>query len=425
MSLKKKQEERAEIFAKLEKVATGLEKETDVENQRSRQEEYRNLKAIKAKLDTEIESLMIVEDFKSSQESVNEQKQYDRHIRSKSDYGITFEDSDKALRTIVMNKLGFDVPSDFAEAADKLNYRNRQKIVLNTRSAQSLETKGSNWQVDVLAEKLIEKKKYYGPIWTGNNFYELVTPTNSVHKFLKSDSTTDDSYVLAHDENTEVDSATKELDQITSSAKAYATGVFPISYENIRDTSFPIWDFAAKSLAKDIARKEASLFTNGATSEHAGIVPGSTLGYQTTASSTAFAWTDVLELIKSIDYEVRQSPKFALMMNDSIYFEMLKWAEGTTNAPLYTNLVNGGEYKFHNIRILINNYMPSAAASNAKIMLAGDFDSFLIRRVGTVDIVPLNELLARQLSVGMVAWASSGCCVLDSANIKHLKMKSA
>ena len=116
---------------------------------------------------------------------------------------------------------------------------------------------------------------------------------------------------------------------------------------------------------------------------------------------------------------------FALMMHDSIYFELLAFAD-TTTAPLFLqNLTSGGELRLFGYKIIINNAMPSACVADAKVILAGDFDQFLVRHVGGVDIIPLNEFLAPQLSVGMLAWATSGCCMLDSTAIKHMSMKSA
>lgn len=205
------------------------------------------------------------------------------------------------------------------------------------------------------------------------------------------------------------------------SAYNYASQV-KVSMQLLQDNAFDLNAFLAEAMGERIARATNAAFTTGTgSSQPQGIITGATLG-NTAASATAIAADDILDLIHSIDPSYRNKPSFGLMAHDNVIAAIRALGLGSANDfPIFIPSMEAGQPdKLFGYNIYYNNDMASAITTGQKTLLAADFNKFVVRSAGGVQMVRLNERYMDELEVGFVAYARKDAKVLDSRAVKYL-----
>jgi len=160
-----------------------------------------------------------------------------------------------------------------------------------------------------------------------------------------------------------------------------------VSQQLLQDSAFDLNSFLVEAMGERIARATNAAFTTGTgSSQPQGIITGAAAG-KTAASATAITADEILDLIYSIDPSYRNNPGFGLMAHD--------------------NVISA-------IRAL------GSIATGNKTLLAADFNKFVVRNAGGIQMLRLNERFADELEVGFVAWKRSDSVVLDNRAVKYL-----
>lgn len=219
----------------------------------------------------------------------------------------------------------------------------------------------------------------------------------------------------------------QDLTLASVSLDSYKYGtVSKISWELLQDSAFDMAQELVNSFGARFGRAmNASATTGTGSAQPNGVVTASTLG-KTAASATAVTFPEVLDLIHSIDPAYRASPKFGLMFNDTILLALKKLTIGSAtndSRPLWQpSYVAGQPDKIDGFQYWINQGMASAMTTGQKIMLAGDFDKFVIRMVKDLTVLRLDELYANNGIVGFQGYMRWDSDCLNTAAIKHLKL---
>lgn len=206
---------------------------------------------------------------------------------------------------------------------------------------------------------------------------------------------------------------------------AYKLGtMIKVSEELLNDNVFNLESYIAREFARRIGNKEEdAFFTGDGSGKPTGILAatgGAQLGV-TTASATAIAIDEVLDLFYSLKASYRNKAVF--VMNDATVKAIRKLKDGQGQYLWQPSLQAGTPDTILNRPLYTSAYVPAIAAT-AKTIVFGDFSYYWVAdRQGRV-FKRLNELYAATGQVGFAATQRvDGKLILPEA-IKMLQQKA-
>jgi HK97 family phage major capsid protein len=196
------------------------------------------------------------------------------------------------------------------------------------------------------------------------------------------------------------------------------------SLELIQDSAFDIGEFIAESFSESFGRGLNEHFTTGSGSgQPNGLVTASTAG-TTAASATAFTRSELVDHMHKIDPGYRKSKKCGWMMNDLILAAIKKLSLGSGDAsPLWQISMRDSEPdRIEGFPYWINQDMSSALTTGQKIILFGDYNKYIVRRVLGMVLRRLEERFIDNGQIGFIAFARYDAELSNTAAVKHLKL---
>lgn len=200
------------------------------------------------------------------------------------------------------------------------------------------------------------------------------------------------------------------------------TSLVRVSKQLIDDAGFNLDSFLVEALGERVARKTNIDFTSGnGTDKPKGIVDESLEGAEV-ATSGALVANDVLNLIHSIDPSYRNKSSFGLMCSGTIMALLQKLGVGSSNDfPIFIPSMTAGEPdKLFGYNVYYNNDMDSDLAAAEKVLIAADFDKYVVRRAGGINLIRLDERYMDEMEVGFLVSARRDGHAVDTRAIKHL-----
>ena len=252
---------------------------------------------------------------------------------------------------------------------------------------------------------------------TGNQIdWPTVNDTSNVSAILSENGDADAS-------TTDVTFANKQLD-------AYKTnpGVLKTSRELFTDSAINIEALLGELMGERTGRFENQWFTTGTgSSQPNGCVTAASQG-KYAAEPTTLTYTEILELLHSVDPAYRIGPSVRFMFNDNTLLNIKKLVVGSADArPLWEPSLKVGEPdRLAGYPYTINQDMANMAAS-AKSILYGDFSKFVVRKVGTPFFRRLDERYADYDQIGWLLFTRVDSELIDASGgaIKYLQMHSS
>jgi HK97 family phage major capsid protein len=289
---------------------------------------------------------------------------------------------------------------------------NNDRLVLK-RAAQSTTSGAGGYTIPqgFLAE-LEKKLLYYNNL---RNVSRVIrTDTGNPLPFPVTDDTGNPATVGA--ENTAPSETAMTFTQVLLGSYRYESLVLT-SNELLRDSGLDLASEIGGMLGERIGRKETTDFTTGnGTTAPEGVVTGSSAGV-TGATTTTITLANIMGLIGSLDYAYQQGASF--MMHQAIWNTILQLADSQSR-PLFLDLLNGNAPKLLGYPVVINNAMASSIAASAKTILFGDFSKHMIRDIGDIEIIRLNERYADKYQTGFLAINRCDAKVMQSSAIKRI-----
>lgn len=161
----------------------------------------------------------------------------------------------------------------------------------------------------------------------------------------------------------------------------------------------------------------SKLTTGSGSSDVEGIVTNSTAG-KTAAGTAAVTADEIIDLIHSVDPAYRNSPRTAIMMNDSTLAAVRKLKDGNGNYLWQMgNYQAGIPQNILGYNVVVNQAMDSLAAAK-KVMLFGDMSKFYVRKVGAPSLYVARERFAPDY--GILGYIRFDGVLTNTAAIKHL-----
>ena len=206
------------------------------------------------------------------------------------------------------------------------------------------------------------------------------------------------------------------------------TSLVRVSNQLLQDSGFDLNSFLVEALGERVSRKTNADFTTGdGSTKPKGIVSEAT-GSLAVATSGALVANDVLNLIHSIDPSYRNKASFGLMCSGTIMALLQKLGVGSSNDfPIFIPSMTPGEPdKLFGYNVYYNNDMATDLTSaSAKVMIAADFDKYVVRRAGGVQMIRLSERYMDEMEVGFLVSARRDGHAVDTRAIKGLAGKAA
>lgn len=230
----------------------------------------------------------------------------------------------------------------------------------------------------------------------------LTTTSGEAMAWITEDDTANEGAILA--ENTAVTEQDMAWGTSELGAYMYTSKLVRVSLQLLQDDDYNAEARLGTALGRRIGRAQNRHFTTGTgTAQPEGIVTNAAIGKTGAAGQvTTVTYDDLIDLELSVLEAYRTNGRF--MFSDTTLGALRK-VKDTTGQYLWQpglqagapNLLNGHPY-------IINNYMPTPAAS-AKTILFGDFrEGFVVRRVRDVQLLRLAERFADFLQVGFLAF---------------------
>lgn len=222
--------------------------------------------------------------------------------------------------------------------------------------------------------------------------------------------------------------ATSETDMVFGNVAFTSynyTSLVRVSKQLIDDAGFNLDSFLVEALGERVARATNIDFTSGdGSSKPKGIVAEST-GTLAVATSGALVAQDILNLIHSIDPSYRNKSSFGLMCSGTIMAAIQKLGVGSSNDfPIFIPSMTAGEPdKLFGYNVYYNNDMDSDLAAAEKVLLAADFDKYVVRRAGGVNLIRLDERYMDEMEIGFLVSARRDGHAVDTRAIKALSGK--
>ena len=211
---------------------------------------------------------------------------------------------------------------------------------------------------------------------------------------------------------------------ITFGAQKYSSKLVLISSELLRDSAFNLAAEIGRVAGERIGRIVNTDLTtgSGAGTVPKGIITAATSGV-TAATATAIAWTEVLDLIHSVDVAYRSQPGAGIMCHDNVVLYLRKLADGMGRLMWESNPVVGQPDRLHGYPVIVNNDMASAVSGTNKTLLFGALNKYKVREVASIRLRRLVERYAEYDQEGFVAFMEYDGDLLDAGTnpVKYLK----
>jgi HK97 family phage major capsid protein len=409
-------EERADVIAQMEQMAEVVKNESRAFSQEEL-EEYDAFDEQQGVLEMSAKSIERIEKLGSYAVKQSQDRQI---LHADTGRKITGRDVDMAFRAFALSNSEFKLTDDMLRAADKLELNlNASMFTIKMEQTTDVTTQGGYLLNDSIYSGIDTALLAYGGAI--QNARVLNTGTGETLHFVTVDDSANEA--TAHVEVATVGNTDVVFGRVQLSAFSRATSVFPISYELLTDSQFPIGPYVGELLGERVARDRNELLTNGVgTTEPRGFLLDSVLG--STCTNNAIVADDLYDLYFSVDSAYRSSPSCAFQMNDATLAAIVAlddldgrplWGAGLNAAPGSTILGKP---------VIVNNDMPVMVATERNAIIAfGDWSRFYVRIVQPgVTISKLSERYAQEMSIGILAYNRFDSAIVNSGTdpIKHM-----
>lgn len=249
---------------------------------------------------------------------------------------------------------------------------------------------------------VVEAMKWYGGMLTAP-CEEIVTDAGNDLPIPLDNDTGQTGELVG--ENTQTNTQDIAFTQKTLKAYNYSSKVILASIQFLQDTAIDAEAYLARKVAARIGRIVNTHLTTGTGSaQPSGVVTGASLGVTgTTGQTTSVIYNDLVDLKHKIDKAYRNPLTCRWMMNDATVAAVAK-IKDTTGMPIWQIGMQVEEPdRLLGFPLEVNNDIAVMAAS-AKSILFGDFSTYKIRRVRSMQLLRLVERYADYFQVGFIGF---------------------
>lgn len=210
--------------------------------------------------------------------------------------------------------------------------------------------------------------------------------------------------------------------QVVWNAYKFTSDEILVPFELLRDNAVNLAAILPDMLGIRLGRIQNTKYTVGSGANTPwGIVNRATAGV-TTASSTAIAFDEIIDLEHSLDPSRRDMPGVGYMLHDSILKALRKLKDGDGRYLWQAGANSGAPDTLNTYPYTVNQDMASSIATTAITMLFGDFSQYKIRQVGAIRMYRLVERHRENDQDAFLAFVEGDGNLLDAGDGPVRKM---
>lgn len=307
-----------------------------------------------------------------------------------------------------------------------LNAEQRNMLIESRAQSVGTNSAGGFTVPTGFANELVKSLKAWGPMLDPGVTRQLVTANGETVNWATNDDTSTVAAVIG--ENTEVTTPGElTFGQKQLKAFKYTTGLIKVSLELAQDSAFNMEQVIRDAMAERLGRGvNAHLTTGGGTSVPFGIVTRSAEGFENQLVSDVPAITldDMIELFHSVDPAYRMDPSAAWMFNDATLKTLRKVKDLEGNYIWQPASVAGDVPATILGKPYVVNQAMESVAFDAKPVVFGAMNRYIVRRVNEFALARLDERYAEFGQIGFIGFARFDGELMDTAAVKHLVIPS-
>jgi HK97 family phage major capsid protein len=170
-------------------------------------------------------------------------------------------------------------------------------------------------------------------------------------------------------------------------------------------------------LADRVARLQARHMTTGSgSSQCSGFLVAGTSG-RTASNAGSLTYTDLVELLKSVDPAYRESATAAWMMHSDTLMAVREIVDGSTRPVLMDG--EGGQPMLLGYKVIPNRYVQAIGTGNKSVAF-GSWQEYAIRDVREARIIRTDETYREKDAVGLLLSLRTDAAPLLSEAIKYI-----
>jgi HK97 family phage major capsid protein len=243
----------------------------------------------------------------------------------------------------------------------------------------------------------------------------IQTATGAQMLFPTTDATSEEGEIVG--QNQQAGNQGTTFGQASMDVYKYSSKSIALPFELIQDSMFNIETYIQQLLNLRVGRIQNRHHTVGTgTSQPRGIVPAAGAGkIGATGQTATITYEDLVDLEHSVDPFYRPAGRW--MMHDDT-LRILRKLKDSNGRPIFVpgyeqGNPGGAPDRLLGREIVINQHMPTMAA-NAKSVLFGDFNKYLIRDVMDFTLFRMTDSKYTELGqVGFLAFCRSGANMVD------------
>lgn len=218
------------------------------------------------------------------------------------------------------------------------------------------------------------------------------------------------------------------VSRVVFDAFLYSSKIIRVQRQLVQDAFFDLEGLIARVAGERLGRITGTHLTTGDGS-------AKPLGVVAAAADSGLTWSiagalpkysDIVDLVHSIDAAYRDAPGMRLMFHDT-GLKYLRKLLDTTNRPIWDaggTGIEGAPPTILGYPYVVNNYVPVHTTATNKAWLAGDFSRYKIRRVANPIMLRLEERFAEYFQIGFCLFLRLDGDLVDGAGgaIKYADM---
>jgi HK97 family phage major capsid protein len=221
----------------------------------------------------------------------------------------------------------------------------------------------------------------------------------------------------AQDTVEDVDTDEKELNSY-----CYTSKMVKVPVEWLRDSKFPVESFVGQTLGRRLARGRARAFATADGSNkpqgYVNVTDGVTVG-----ASADVGWQEMKDLLFSVPLAYRQSPSFAFRISDALASSLMG-QEDNNGKPIWINSTQDGQPdRLLGKPVYIDPYLSDLSTDENVVAVAGDWNEFLVRQVGAIEI--WSEKIIDYRQVAIVAFEFIESKILATTAFRRMSVETS
>ena len=270
-------------------------------------------------------------------------------------------------------------------------------------------------------DKLIETQKWYGPMLQEAEV--IHTETGAQLPWPTNDDTANVGAILA--ENTQVTEQDGTFGTANIDAYMYTSKMVRVSYQLMQDSAFDLGAWLPRKLGTRLGRILNQHFTTGTgTNQPDGIVTSATVGATSTGSFAAtggVSFDNLIDLIEALDPAYGGGEGLKFMGHQSVRKAIRKLKDSQGRYLWEPSVKEGVPNQVQGYPFILNNDMPTLAASSKSLLFGNIRDAYLIRIVRDMQTMRLQERYADFLQVGFLAFERADGTLQDANAVRVLQ----